>query len=229
MLEPLAAKAAASSRKRRSTAAQLRVLIEEERAALEDPESFGQANVLFHERLVELAGNQTLSILTEMLDEIVLRAVTAVSRGRGHRRFDRHPPARNPIPGAPRRAHRRGQGGRGRGALAIPHVHRQPGDARPGGRDGDRPPPPPGLNAPRTTGSTAALGAGQAEAPLGDDPALHLARAAVDRQNDRVTELVGELTRPGATTVRPPRSARGGRRCRGGRWPPGPGIRRRTA
>lgn len=81
MLEPLAAKAAASSRKRRSAAAQLRVLIEEERAALEDPESFGKANVLFHERLVELAGNQTLSILTEMLDEIVLRAVTAVSSG----------------------------------------------------------------------------------------------------------------------------------------------------
>ncbi len=81
MLEPLAAKAAASSRKRRSSAAQLRVLIEEERAALEDPEAFGQANVRFHEQLVRLAGNETLSILMEMLDEIVLRAVTAVSRG----------------------------------------------------------------------------------------------------------------------------------------------------
>ena len=81
MLEPLAAKAAASSRKRRSSAAQLRVLIEEERAALEDPEAFGQANVRFHEQLVVLAGNETLSILMEMLDEIVLRAVTAVSRG----------------------------------------------------------------------------------------------------------------------------------------------------
>ena len=81
MLEPLAAKAAASSRKRRSSAAQLRVLIEGERAALEDPEAFGQANVRFHEQLVVLAGNETLSILMEMLDEIVLRAVTAVSRG----------------------------------------------------------------------------------------------------------------------------------------------------
>jgi DNA-binding FadR family transcriptional regulator len=81
MLEPLAAKAVASSRGRRSAAAQLRVLIEEERSALEDPEAFGQANVRFHEQLVALTGNQTLSTLTEMLDEIVLRAVTAVSRG----------------------------------------------------------------------------------------------------------------------------------------------------
>jgi GntR family transcriptional regulator, transcriptional repressor for pyruvate dehydrogenase complex len=81
MLEPLAAKAVASSRKRKSAAAELRTLIEEERASLEDPEAFGQANARFHERLVALANNQTLSILTEMLNEIVVRAVTAVSRG----------------------------------------------------------------------------------------------------------------------------------------------------
>ena len=81
MIEPLAAKAVASSRRRRSAAAELRYLIEEEREALEDPVAFGQANVSFHERLVALAGNQTLYILTEMLDEIVVRAVTAVSRG----------------------------------------------------------------------------------------------------------------------------------------------------
>jgi DNA-binding FadR family transcriptional regulator len=81
MLEPLAAKAAATSRRRKWAAAQLRVLIEEERASLDDPELFGEANVRFHRRLVELAGNQTLGILSEMLDEIVLRAVTAVSSG----------------------------------------------------------------------------------------------------------------------------------------------------
>ena len=82
MLEPLAAKIVASSRRRKSAAAELRTLIEEERAALEDPEAFGLANARFHERLVALTGNQTLSILTEMLDEIVVRAVTAVSRGK---------------------------------------------------------------------------------------------------------------------------------------------------
>ena len=46
---------------------------------VDDPEEFGQANARFHERLVELTGNQTLSIVAEMLNEIVARAVTAVS------------------------------------------------------------------------------------------------------------------------------------------------------
>ncbi len=81
MLEPLAAKAVASSRRRKSAANELVRLIDEEWEALEDPEAFGPANARFHEHLVALAGNQTLSILTEMLDEIVVRAVTAVSRG----------------------------------------------------------------------------------------------------------------------------------------------------
>ncbi|MGA8370773.1 MAG: FCD domain-containing protein [Acidimicrobiales bacterium] len=80
MVEPLAAKVIASSRARKSAAAELRGLIKEEQAALEDPEEFGQANARFHERLVALANNQTLRILTEMLNEIVVRAVTAVSR-----------------------------------------------------------------------------------------------------------------------------------------------------
>jgi GntR family transcriptional repressor for pyruvate dehydrogenase complex len=81
MLEPLAAKTVASSRRRKSAANELVRLIDEEWEALEDPDAFGPANARFHERLVALAGNQTLSILTEMLDEIVVRAVTAVSRG----------------------------------------------------------------------------------------------------------------------------------------------------
>lgn len=82
MLEPLAAKIVASSRKKKSAATELRLLIEDERAALESPEEFAEANARFHERLVALADNQTLSILTEMLNEIVVRAVTAVSRGK---------------------------------------------------------------------------------------------------------------------------------------------------
>jgi DNA-binding FadR family transcriptional regulator len=45
-----------------------------------DPGAFGRANAHFHERLVALAGNQTLSIVAEMLNEIVARAVTAVAR-----------------------------------------------------------------------------------------------------------------------------------------------------
>lgn len=45
-----------------------------------EPEAFGPANAKFHERLVALAGNQTLTIVAEMLNEIVARAVTAVGR-----------------------------------------------------------------------------------------------------------------------------------------------------
>ncbi len=69
-----------ASSPRRGSVDELRELVEAQRAALDDPEAFGQANARFHERLVELAGNQTLSIVAEMLNEIVARAVTAVSR-----------------------------------------------------------------------------------------------------------------------------------------------------
>jgi len=83
LLEPVAARVVASSRSRRSSAAQLRVLIQQESNAIDDPDEFGQANARFHERLVSLAGNQTLSILAEMLNEIVARAVATVSRSEG--------------------------------------------------------------------------------------------------------------------------------------------------
>ena len=45
------------------------------------PEQFAAANTKFHERLVSLAGNETLGLFSEMLNEIVTRAVTEVSRG----------------------------------------------------------------------------------------------------------------------------------------------------
>lgn len=81
MLEPLAAKALAASRRRRGAAAELGGLVDEEQRVIEDPDAFGEANARFHERLVALAGNQTLGIVAEMLNEIVVRAVSAVSRG----------------------------------------------------------------------------------------------------------------------------------------------------
>ena len=64
---------------RRAMIKELTELVEEQRRVVDDPEEFGQANARFHERLVELTGNQTLSIVAEMLNEIVARAVTAVS------------------------------------------------------------------------------------------------------------------------------------------------------
>ena len=80
MIEPVAARLVAASRSRRSAAAELRRLIAEQLEVIDDPEAFGRANSRFHARLVELAGNQTLSLVAEMLNEIVARAVTAVSQ-----------------------------------------------------------------------------------------------------------------------------------------------------
>jgi GntR family transcriptional repressor for pyruvate dehydrogenase complex len=80
LLEPIAAKTIATMRGRRAAIKELRTLIDEEEAAIEDPERFSEANVAFHERLVALAGNQTLGIVAEMLNEIVARAFTAVRR-----------------------------------------------------------------------------------------------------------------------------------------------------
>lgn len=80
LLEPIAARSLAESPGRKSAAVELRRLIADQEDALERVEAFGQANGLFHERLVSLAGNQTLSIVAEMLSEIVARAVVEVSR-----------------------------------------------------------------------------------------------------------------------------------------------------
>jgi DNA-binding FadR family transcriptional regulator len=79
LVEPLAVRAIASKRRRRTAVAELRKLVDRQEAAIDDPDAFAAANAAFHERLVSLAGNQTLSILAEMLHEIVARAVANVS------------------------------------------------------------------------------------------------------------------------------------------------------
>ena len=81
MLEPVAARVIATSRGRKAAVKKLRSLLADEGDAIEDPEKFGVANAAFHHDLVSLAGNQTLIIVADMLDEIVVRAVTAVSSG----------------------------------------------------------------------------------------------------------------------------------------------------
>jgi DNA-binding FadR family transcriptional regulator len=79
LLEPIAARTIASMRGRPTAVRQLRSQIRRQEAVIEDPEAFGVENAAFHELLVSVAGNQTLSIVAEMLNEIVARAVTAVS------------------------------------------------------------------------------------------------------------------------------------------------------
>src|SRR3546814_20804496 len=51
--------------------------------ALDEPAAFGTANSAFHEALVAMTGNETLIILYEMVNEVVARAVTAVSQAAG--------------------------------------------------------------------------------------------------------------------------------------------------
>ena len=80
IIEPAAVRAVAGARNRRASAKRLRVLIAEQEDAIGDPEAFGRANARFHEELVGMAGNQTLSIVAEMLNEVVARAVTEVSQ-----------------------------------------------------------------------------------------------------------------------------------------------------
>src|SRR5215469_4339368 len=59
---------------------ELRGLIDREEDSIQDPERFVVAKAAFHERLVSLGGNQTLAIVAEMLEEIVVCAITAVSK-----------------------------------------------------------------------------------------------------------------------------------------------------
>jgi DNA-binding FadR family transcriptional regulator len=89
VLEPAAAGTVARSARRRSASRELAALIDEEERHVADPDAFGAANAAFHERLVTLAGNQTLTIVAEMLNEIVSRAVAAVSQAAGTTQSDR--------------------------------------------------------------------------------------------------------------------------------------------
>jgi DNA-binding FadR family transcriptional regulator len=80
IIEPAAVRLVAELRGHRSAAKELRALIVEQEEAIEDPEDFALANARFHETLVGLGGNQTMTVLVEMLSEVVTRAVSAVSQ-----------------------------------------------------------------------------------------------------------------------------------------------------
>jgi DNA-binding FadR family transcriptional regulator len=80
IIEPVAARIVAESTSRTSAAKELRRLIQCQEDVFDDPEQFGPANAEFHERLVALTGNQTLSIVAAMLNEVIARAVTAMAQ-----------------------------------------------------------------------------------------------------------------------------------------------------
>jgi len=80
VIEPVAARIIAESTSRVSATKELRRLIRRQELVVDDPEEFGPANAEFHERLVALTGNQTLSIVAAMLNEVIARAVTAMAQ-----------------------------------------------------------------------------------------------------------------------------------------------------
>src|SRR4051812_2739775 len=88
MIEPAAVRVLASAPSKKAVA-ELQSLVAAQRSVIDDPEAFGRANARFHERLIELSGNQTIGIVAEMLNEIIVRAVTAVSQA---------PSKRNSLP-----------------------------------------------------------------------------------------------------------------------------------
>ena len=82
IIEPVVVRILASRRHRRASATELRGLIATQRA-LDDIVEFGRANAAFHNRIISLAGNQTLSIMADVLNEIVERAIAALGESRG--------------------------------------------------------------------------------------------------------------------------------------------------
>jgi GntR family transcriptional regulator, transcriptional repressor for pyruvate dehydrogenase complex len=78
VIEPAAARMVATSRQRQRAVAQLREVIVEQKRTLHDPIAFTNALFRFHSDIVHLAGNQTLIIISEMLNEVITRAVADV-------------------------------------------------------------------------------------------------------------------------------------------------------
>jgi DNA-binding FadR family transcriptional regulator len=70
LLEPLAARTIAAMPRRLAPIGELLALIGAAEEAVGDTVAYAEASAAFHERLVSLAGNQTLSLLTEMLNEL---------------------------------------------------------------------------------------------------------------------------------------------------------------
>jgi GntR family transcriptional regulator, transcriptional repressor for pyruvate dehydrogenase complex len=84
IIEPAAARRVAAHREGRTAAVEaLRACIAKQEATIDDPLEFGRANAEFHAVLVSLAGNQTLQVMAEMLNEIVERSVAELSRSGG--------------------------------------------------------------------------------------------------------------------------------------------------
>lgn len=90
-LEPAAAGALAERRNNRAAIAQLQAVLDEEEATLDDRAAHGIASVKFHQKLVEVAGNDTIAILVGMLHEIIEEHIALVTSGPDESRPGTHP------------------------------------------------------------------------------------------------------------------------------------------
>lgn len=79
ILEPAAARMVAVSRGRRSAAKRLRNIVVEQKMVVADSVRFTHATQRFHEEIIASAGNQTLLMIKEMLDEVIARAIVDVT------------------------------------------------------------------------------------------------------------------------------------------------------
>ena len=111
LLEPTAVRVVASLRSRRAAAAELRNLIKDQRRVILEQEAFAPSNARFHDRLVALAGNQTMTIVMEMLNEVVQRAVAAIRQDGPVFGLGRESPPGHPFARATGGVHRDRQGG----------------------------------------------------------------------------------------------------------------------
>ncbi|MEW2480849.1 FCD domain-containing protein [Mycobacterium sp. NPDC049093] len=77
VIEPAAARMVAMSRGRERAAQQLRGFVLEMKRTVQDPVACTTAMVGFHSDMVQLAGNQTLILICEMINEVIVRAAVA--------------------------------------------------------------------------------------------------------------------------------------------------------
>ncbi|CUU59269.1 DNA-binding transcriptional regulator, FadR family [Parafrankia irregularis] len=74
-LEPIAARQVAESPRRDAAADELGALIADQEEVIASPKTFFRANSEFHQRLMALAGNQTMAVVAETLREVMANAV----------------------------------------------------------------------------------------------------------------------------------------------------------
>jgi len=85
IIEPAAVRLLAE-RRPKAALVELRRLLDEERRVIDDRMAYAAASTAFHEKVVELGGNEVLSVVTTVLHEVVLGHIataTAVGAERG--------------------------------------------------------------------------------------------------------------------------------------------------